>query len=156
MGEVLAAIEGTDLAVTLRGARWTYAALNALHIAGVALLFGAAVPLSLRLLGMWPRISSETVARLLVPVAASGLALALATGAALFSVRAREYAGNGFLQIKLLLVVVGVLSALAAHASYGLWLRAVSGRRIKAHAAVSIGCWSGALLSGRLIAFVDT
>jgi len=156
MDGVLAALEGAAFAQALRSARWTYAAVSAGHIAGIALLFGASVPLALRILGLWSAVPRETAARLLVPVAATGLALAVATGMALFSVRAGEYADVGFLQIKLLLVLTGALSAVAAHASYGLWLRAADGRRVKAHAVISLVCWTGALLCGRLIAFADT
>jgi hypothetical protein len=89
----------------------------------------------------------------LVPVAASGLALTVLAGLLLFSVRAHEYAGVGFLQIKLGLVVIGTLSALAFHRTHGLLLEGASDGRLIGHAMVSMICWPGALVCRRLIAF---
>lgn len=154
MEALLAALEGTGLAQALRGSRWGYAAVNATHILGLALLIGAIVPLNLRLLGLWPDSPRATLARVLVPVAAAGLALAVLAGLLLFSVRAGVYAQNPFLQAKLLLVVVGTLSALWLHWSHGLRLEGAGRGRLAAHAVVSLACWLGALACGRLIAFV--
>ncbi len=138
----------------LRNARWGYAAVNAAHIFGIALLFGAITPLNLRLLGLWKSIPRASLARVLAPVAGAGLVLAVIAGLLLFSVRAREYADIGFFQIKLALVVIGTCSALLAHARHGAALE--KGGNLRAHAAVSLLCWTGAIASGRLIAFADS
>ncbi len=149
----LAALEGTALAQALRGSRWVYAGVNAAHIFAVALLVGSVVPLNLRLLGVWRGIAREAVVRVLAPVAASGLALALLTGPLLFSVRAREYGGVGFLQLKLAFIAVGVLSTLALCRTHGFLLEDAPRARLAGHAALSTVCWLGALVCGRLIAF---
>ncbi|MDE0176898.1 MAG: hypothetical protein OYH76_11520 [Defluviicoccus sp.] len=153
MESLLAALEGTTLAQALRASRWGYAALNAAHIFAIALLVGSVVPLNLRLLGVWRSISREAVVRVLAPVAASGLALALLTGPLLFAVRAREYSGVGFLQLKLVFIAVGVLSTLALCRSHGFLLRDAPRARLAGHAVLSTICWLGALVCGRLIAF---
>ena len=149
----LAALEGWPVAAALRGGRWSYAAVNAVHILGIALLFGAVTPLNLRLLGLWRRVPREALARVLVPVAATGLALAVAAGLVLFSLRAREYAGIGFFQAKLLLVATGIAGALLLHRAHGLVLRDAPDAVLRRHAVVSLVCWTGAILCGRLIAF---
>jgi hypothetical protein len=82
-----------------------------------------------------------------------GLALAVLTGSLLFSARAQEYAAVGHLQAKFVLVLFGILSALAIHRAYGLTLDGASERRLSIHALFSLGCWLGALTCGRLIAF---
>ena len=153
MESLFAALEGTALAQALRASRWGYAALNAAHIFAIALLVGSVVPLNLRLLGVWRSISREAVVRVLAPVAASGLALALVTGPLLFAVRARDYSGVGFLQLKLVLIAVGVLSALALCRTHGFLLRDAPRARLAGHAVLSTVCWLGALVCGRLIAF---
>ncbi len=153
MEALLAAFEGTALAQALRASRWGYAALNAAHIFAIALLIGSVVPLNLRLLGVWRGISREAVVRVLAPVAASGLALALLTGPLLFSVRAQEYSGVGFLQLKLAFIAAGVLSTLALCWSHGFLLRDAPRARLVGHAILSLVCWPGALVCGRLIAF---
>ena len=153
MEALLAAFEGTSLAQALRGSRWGYAALNAAHIFAIALLIGSVVPLNLRLFGVWRGIPREAVVRVLAPVAASGLALALLTGALLFSVRAREYGDVGFLQAKLILIAVAVLSTLALCWTHGFLLKDAPRARLVGHAILSTVCWLGALACGRLIAF---
>ena len=153
MEALLAGLEGTAVAQTLRTSRWLYAATNTAHIFGIALLVGAIVPLDLRLLGWWPDVPRQKLVRVLVPVAATGLALAVVAGGLLFSVRASEYAGVGFLQAKLALVAVGTLAALALHHAHGLLLDTASDRRLAGHAILSLVCWPAALLCGRLIAF---
>lgn len=153
METLLAALEGTALAGALRSSRWGYAAVNAAHILGIALLVGAILPLNLRLLGLWRGVPRAALVRVLVPAAASGLGLAVATGLVLFSVRAREYGGVGFLQMKLVLVATGVASAVLLHRAHGFLLEDAGRGRLAAHAVVSILCWLGALVCGRLIAF---
>jgi hypothetical protein len=109
--------------------------------------------LNLRFLGLWPSIPQANLLRVLVPIAATGLALAALTGSLLFSVRAQEYAAVGYLQAKLVLVLVGLLSALTIHRAYGLTLEGASQTWLRFHALISLGCWLGALACGRLIAF---
>lgn len=150
---LLAVVEATAPAQYLRGARWGYAAVNTVHILGIALLVGAIVPLDLRLLGLWRGVPRAALARVLVPVAAAGLALAASAGLLLFAVRAREYAGMEIVQAKLALVVLGAAAAIAAHIHGGWRLERAGGRRLAGHALVSLACWGGALLCGRLIAF---
>ena len=46
-------MQASDLAVWLKASRWTYPAVNAGHLLGIALLVGAVVPMDLRLIGIW-------------------------------------------------------------------------------------------------------
>jgi hypothetical protein len=103
--EWLTAIQELPLVAELRSSRWSYAAVNTAHIAGFAILFGAIVPLDLRLMGCWRSVAIRTLARILVPVAAAGLTIAIVAGALLFSIRAVQYAGTTLLQIKMALVL---------------------------------------------------
>lgn len=155
MEAALAALEATALAETLRGARWGYAAVNGLHVLGIALLAGAVTALDLRLLGLRREVPRAGAVRLLMPVAAAGLGLAVVTGLMLFAVRAREYAGLDVFRIKLALVALGTLAALSAHRAHGPDLATAGRRRLAGHAVLSLVCWLGALACGRLIAFVD-
>jgi hypothetical protein len=150
MEAFFAALEVTAPAQYLRASRWGYAAVSGTHILGIALLVGAILPLNLRLLGLWPSIPRANLLRVLVPIAA---AVAVLTGSLLFSVRAQEYAAIGYLQVKLVFVLVGLLSALMIHLAYGLTLEGASQARLRFHALLSLGCWLGALACGRLIAF---
>jgi hypothetical protein len=151
----LAALEGSALAQGLRFSRWTYASANAAHILSIALLVGAILPLDARLLGAWPRVDRHALARVLVPSAGLGLALALATGASLFSVRAGDYAGLSVLWLKLALIATGAALAILFHVRAGWWLDGATARQARLHGAASLACWVGALFCGRLIAYVQ-
>lgn len=155
MEALLAALEDTAVAELLRVSRWGYAATNTAHVLGVALLVGSIIPLNLRFLGLWPAIPRHHLVRVLVPVAVTGFGLAVVAGFLLFSVRAQEYAGIGFLQAKLTLIMIAALSAALLHHRHGLSLEGASGERLALHAVISTLCWLGAMICGRLIAFAD-
>ena len=132
MEEFLATIEATPVAQYLRASRWGYAAVNTAHVLGIALLVGAILPLNLRLLGVWRSVPRAALVRVLVPVAATGLLLAVVAGALLFSVRAEEYAALGVLRLKVVLIALGIFGALELHRAYGLALEQASDVRVTA------------------------
>lgn len=155
MEGLFADVASSGLATAFRRSRWLYAAANTVHIAGIALLIGAIFPLDLRFMGLWKSIPRDALVRVLVPVAAGGLAVAVAAGLLLFSVRAPEYAGHPVFQVKLILITLGAASAVAIHLAHGLWLHGADDARLAKVGALSMTCWLGALVTGRLIAFVD-
>lgn len=156
METLLDQIHSLDIALFLRFDRWGYAAVNGTHIFAIALLVGAILPLDLRLLGLWSDIPRRDLVRVLVPVAAAGLALALLTGFLLFSVKARGYAENVVFLVKMGLVATGVSGALVFHAGYGYLLEGAPRHRVVFHALLSMAAWIGALACGRLIGFTET
>lgn len=158
--EWLTALEALAPVAALRSARWTYAAVNASHITGIALLFGAIVPLDLRLMGCFRQVSIKTLARVLAPVAVSGLLLAVAAGSLLFSIRAVQYAGTTLFQVKMALVACGIANALllrkAAAWEAGLNdVGAMPPSRMRAAGALSIALWLSVIVCGRFVAFLD-
>ncbi|MBX9845962.1 MAG: DUF2214 domain-containing protein [Xanthobacteraceae bacterium] len=158
--EWLTALEALAPVAALRLARWTYAAVNASHITGIALLFGAIVPLDLRLIGCFRQVSIKTLARVLVPVAVFGLLLAISAGSLLFSIRAVEYAGTTLFQIKMALVACGIANALLLRKAAA-WetaqndTGAIPPLRLRVSGALSITLWLSVIACGRLVAFVD-
>ncbi|MBP5856980.1 DUF2214 domain-containing protein [Marivibrio halodurans] len=154
MEALLAALEGNALAQGLRFSRWGYAAVNTAHVLGIALLVGAILPLDLRLMGLWRRVPLAPLARVLRPTAAVGLLIAAASGALLFATRASEYAALPLLQVKVLLILSGASAALLLHRAAGADLAGAGAGRLRLHGALSLTCWLGALVCGRLLAFV--
>ena len=147
----LEALEQASPVAALRESVLAYPLVNALHIVGIALLFGAIVALDLRLLG-WRREAGpvDGLERLLLPVAIGGLAVAIPAGILLFATDARAYAASPLFQAKLVLVALAIGNAL--------WLRAGQRRRRRqartaAAAAASILLWLGAIVLGRLIGY---
>lgn len=153
MDSLFTVLASSELAAALRVSRWGYAGVNAAHVLGVAVLVGGILPLDLRLLGLWPRVEATALIRVLVPMAAAGLVLAVVTGTLLFIVRPADYAGNGAFLAKIALVSVGVLSALSSHLLAGWRLERASAAALRRVGAVSMACWIGALIAGRMIAF---
>jgi len=157
--EAAAALQATDVAQALRSSRWVYPIVNAGHIIGLGLLFGAIVPLDLRLLGAWRAIPLATINRILLPIAVSGLVLAVTTGALLFATRATEYAAIPLLWIKLSLIVCALANALLLRTTLA-W-RAYRGSdltgttpRLQLAGGLSIGFWLAVITAGRMIGYL--
>lgn len=152
MEELLEALASTTPAQGMRFSRWGYALVNTGHVLGIALLVGAVLPLDLRLLGVWRNLAIESLARVLVPVAATGLTLAVVTGSLLFLADPVDYAGRRLFLIKISLVIVGTLHALGFQLGNGLQASPV---RLQVAGGFSLITWLSALVLGRLIAFTD-
>jgi hypothetical protein len=153
MDALLDALVASAPAQWLRFSRWGYAAVNTTHVFGITLLVGAILPLDLRLLGVWRSVALEPLARVLVPVAATGLLLAVATGTFLFITRAPEYAALDLFLVKVALIAAGAVHALSLH--LGSRLQNASPARLRAAGATSLSLWLAALVCGRLLAFID-
>jgi len=149
--EIAGAIEASAVATLLRQSRWTYPAVNALHLLGVALLVGAIVPMDLRLIGAWRAdMPLASVLRLLRPVAAAGAGLAILAGVLLFAVQARDYTGQPLFAVKMALVAAGLAHALA----WGGALAAAPRRRQRLAGAFSLTAWVAALGCGRMLGYL--
>lgn len=157
---LLEALQNAALPSALRVSYLVYPLVNATHIMGLALLFGAIVPLDLRLMGLWPSVPLRTLAAVLLPVALAGFVIAIGAGVVLFSVSAVKYAGLGVFWLKLSLIAAAVANAAMLHRSAA-WETAIGGAvlplpmRLAAGAFISIGLWVGVILCGRLIAYYD-
>lgn len=152
MDHLLAAIEGSTLAQHLRWSRYTYPLVNAAHVVGLAALFGAILPLDLRLLGLFRDAPLAALARVLRPVAAAGLALAVLSGLALFSAGAVGYAATPLFWIKMGLVALGAGNALLLA---GPRLLAASPGRQRLAGAASLATWLAVIVAGRWLGYLD-
>ena len=161
--EILNAIAASQAAVYLRGSSWAYPAVNALHILGVALLIGAIVPLDLRLVGFIKRGRLKTLAGVLVPVAAAGLALAAVTGALLFMVKPVGYVGSELFVAKIAVIGAGLINIAAVRANPR-WSEIVQADdsllnptepdgHLQIAGAVSLVVWLVVLLLGRFVGY---
>jgi hypothetical protein len=151
------ALHETSLSHTLRASVWLYPLVNTGHVLGIAMLFGAIAPLDLRLMGCWKSVPLEPLARILLPMAVGGLALAALTGALLFATRPRDYVVEPLFAIKLAMIFAAVVNALLLRRSPGWGLLHVEGGlasgRWRAAAIVSLMLWLGVITVGRLIGY---
>jgi hypothetical protein len=157
--EAAGALQSTGIATALRQSFWVYPLVNAGHIVGLALLFGAIVPLDLRLLGFWPTIPITAMSRILLPVAITGLVLAVSTGALLFSVRAVEYVQIPLFWLKFSLIATAIANALLLRlsASWAVYRDSellATAPRLQRAGALSIALWLAVILTGRMIGYL--
>lgn len=153
-------VQAGALSQTLRGSIWLYPLVNTTHIVGIALLFGAIVPLDLRLLGRWRTVPLADLSRVLVPMAMIGLLLAIGSGVLLFATRPVDYVAEPLFLAKFTMLVVAIANALALRRSTSWRLLSVAHpaahaipTRWQIAAAVSIALWLGVIAIGRLIAY---
>lgn len=147
----LDALALTPVAQWVRFSRWGYAVINTLHVLGIALLVGAIIPLDLKRIGLWRRITLESLAQVLVPVAASGLVIAGTSGVLLFMAGPSDYAALNIFLFKMLCIALAVANAVNFHWRLGY---AISFKQQRLVGVVSLLLWLCALVAGRLIAFV--
>lgn len=115
MEEALTWIGALPFAVAIRRSAVLYIFVNAAHILSIGIIVGSILPLDLRLLGFFRSVPVAVVGPYLSRTAAIGVALAIATGFCLFSVRPVEYAANPAFLTKMTLLALGVLNAAILH-----------------------------------------
>ena len=112
------------------------------HITGIALLFGSIVALDVRMIRS--RGDVDRSRALLLPVAVTGLTLAIPAGLLLFATDARAYAASPLFQAKIVLITLAIANAL--------WFQ-VRGRHAAIAGVASILLWLGAIVLGRLVGY---
>lgn len=134
-----------------------YPWVSAGHILALGLLIGAITLLDLRLLGWFRSLALPPLARVLSRMAAFGLAAAILSGFALFSVQPSHYLDNAAFLAKLGLIFLALLNLAAVHALPG-WRRMRAGRDVdwslRVTAATSLLLWVAVVLAGRWVAFL--
>lgn len=155
--DLLAMAAETPLARALITSSTLYLLVNAAHILGIGMLFGAILALDLRLLGVGAAVPLAVVAPYLSRLAGAGVLIAIVTGLCLFSVRPLEYARNPAFLVKLGLVALGLLNVAVVHFSDG-WRVVLAGSgpttALRISAVFSIGIWISAVIAGRWIGFL--
>ncbi|MFB9951494.1 DUF6644 family protein [Rhizobium puerariae] len=155
--ELLAPLAETPLARALITSATLYLLVNAAHILGTGMLFGAILALDLRLLGFAPAVPLPPIAPYLSRLAGAGVVLAIVTGFCLFTVRPTEYARNPAFLAKLGLVALGLINVAVVHFGRG-WRVVLAGGNpataLRISAMFSIIVWIAAVIAGRWIGFL--
>lgn len=132
--------------------------MNAAHILGIGLLFGAIATLDLRLLGAFRAAPLALFGPPLWRMAAFGLGLAALTGSWLFTTRPGAYLENPAFLAKLGLIGAALLNLAVLHRQAA-WGRALAGAPVaapvRAAAVVSLVAWVGTVVAGRWIGFLQ-
>jgi predicted alpha/beta hydrolase len=151
-------LEGSSLALAMRGELWLYPLVEVVHIIGFSLLVGAVVMFDLRVLGVSKDIAVTALARHLLPWALAALLLIVPAGLMMFSAHPHDFAGNGVFILKLCLIAAAGLNALAFHLgiyrTVSQWNTTSAAPGLaKAQAVLSVAIWFTVVLCGRLLAY---
>lgn len=152
-------MKATALHEIIVGTTWGWPLLEILHFVGLCLLFGGLLIIDLRLIGLCRQLSLAQAGRF-VPAALVGFAINLISGALFLVGDPERYWGNIAFQAKMALVLLAGLNALW----FNLRLRPAidvppMGHRQRRLAglsgALSLGLWTGVIVMGRLIPYLE-
>lgn len=104
-----------DLATWIQLTPYVYAAIEGVHLVGVAFFFGPIFLLDLRLLGLLPGLAVGPTSRFLLRITGSAFAVVAASGILLFIPSADRYAESTVFFIKMTSIAIGGVNALALH-----------------------------------------
>jgi hypothetical protein len=143
----------------LRNITWLAPLDETLHILALTTLFATAAVLHLRLLGVVGKDRPVgPLARRLLPLTWTALAVLLLTGGLLVLNRPGRYFRSDMFITKMGLVILAVAWTLVLQSGFsrdaGYWEQ-TAGRRVlaKSGAAIALALWSGAIVCGRWIAY---
>jgi len=139
---------------TLATSRWLYGLVSVVHYFALFLCIGTIVLLDLRILGVAERNQTlSAFAGQLRPWTWIGSAAAVVSGFLLFATEAGDYAAVTPFHVKMLIVGLAFISALAIEWSVPKWSRTpVIPVTAKLLALISIALWLGAILAAVEIA----
>lgn len=155
MTDFLASIEQLAFSTWVRegGAIYGYPLILFLHTMGIALVVGTTFTVDLRLLGVSPSLPVKPLLRL-YPLMWVGFVLNLISGIILLMADATTKLTNPDFYVKMGLIAVGLMVQRSIHAR----MVAEPGEGPPAGARglawLSLVCWLGSVLAGRLLAYV--
>ena len=162
LGAPLLALEASGLGRAMREWLWLYPAVEIVHIAGIALLFGSIAVLDLRLLGLSREIPVRRLARHVLPWSAASFLLIIPSGLLMFTAHATEFIDSEVFILKMGLIMAAGVNAAVFHTtvfrSAGVW-DAEEMRHlppppsVRASAAISLLLWISVIACGRLLAY---
>jgi hypothetical protein len=152
------AIQNLPVSVAI-GESALFGMFEAVHMVGVAMLFGSLFMVDLRLLGLAARRHGVRAMTLeLTPWTWAGFGVAAVTGMLMAITNLTDYAANPAFRLKMLLLVLALANMLAFHA--GAWRSSAhwgegGAAPLAARVAggLSLGVWIGVICAGRWIAF---
>lgn len=147
-------LENTPLGLWVSESLWGYPIVLSAHAVGMAALAGVALMFSFRILGWGKTVPITSLSKYML-FARIGFVVNLLSGVALFCGSAVKLWDNWPFRIKIILIFIGLWLTTYI---YDKCINAdgVTSKRYKTVAALAVFAWLGALLAGRLIAYVDT
>jgi hypothetical protein len=150
-------LEGTPAAQWVSLSLWVYPMLLSIHILGLAVVVGIFLMRDMRLLGLFNGL--DPVAFLsLSRFAWFGFIINAISGALLFISQAVAFSGNTAFLVKIALIIIGMILAVLIHSrlrnEFATAGEVIVNRSTRAFALCSLSIWIGAIVAGRLVAYI--
>jgi len=152
-------LHDTSFAETIRASPLLFPWVESVHVLAITLVVGSIAAVDLRLLGLASRSRPITqLTRDILPLTWVAFAIAVLTGVTLFASNAVEYAQNGPMRFKMLLLLIAGMNMLMFHLvtyrSVGVWDEAPrTPFAVRLAGATSLLLWIGIVALGRWIGF---
>ena len=146
-------VAATPFAEWAAGSALAYPVANTVHVLALVMLLGGIGLVDLRMLGLFRRLPLEPLARALVPIAATGVAIMVLSGATMFAADAEAMAASETFRIKLVLIALALGNVALFRWRYGAVPSGRVGAGTKLLALASLLLWTGTAIAGRLIAY---
>jgi hypothetical protein len=159
VASALHAVEASGVARFMREALYAYPVAETVHIAGLALLFGSIAVVDLRLLGVGRGVALPALVRFAVPWSLAGFVVAASSGLLMFSAHVDEFLTQPAFLLKMSLVALAGINALALHRGALRRPDALEGATmppagVRLQAGLSIALWLGVIACGRFLAYL--
>lgn len=161
IAEVLAWLQGSALAATIRNSLYLFPLIESFHVVGLAMVFGTIAIVDLRLLGIasthrpFSRVMSEVV-----KWTWAAFALTATTGLLMFVTNATVYYDNVYFRSKMALLAIAGLNLalfeLTMRRTIHRWDRDAAPLSGKTAAALSLVLWIAIICCGRWIGFTTS
>jgi len=154
---ILERLESSSLAIWVAESYYGYPIVLGLHAIGLAIVVGLLIFVDLRLLNL---LGDIRLSAMLAPMKLAwyGFLINALSGFALFSSQATSIIYSAPFLIKIGLVFLGALLAFHIQRQVARnldgWENGAQPAMIKATASISLLCWMGAIIAGRLIAYL--
>lgn len=151
-------LENTAVALWVGGSLWGYPSLLALHAVGLAIVVGIFAMRDLRLLGLFPALPPAAFLPL-SKLGWIGFIVNAVSGILLFTSQAVTFVGNTAFLLKISCIVAAMVLAGIIQSRLRVELTTAASEAAISHstrvlAAVSLSLWAGAIVAGRLIAYL--
>ena len=154
-------LENTQFSAAVRTELWGWPLVLTAHALGTALVLGFVLIISLRLLGLFNLMPYASLRRMF-PIVWAALALQLISGFILWMTKPSQYLADVAFLLKVLLVIVGTALTLSLYGTVTREATAwdakggtVSSRAVT-FVAATVLVWCGALIAGRLTAYLGS
>ena len=150
-------IESTDSVRQVMQMTWTWPVVESLHFLGLTLLFGSIAAWDLRLIGLVQGVPIAAFHRL-IPFAVAGFVVNVTSGIGFLMAAPDQYIYNPAFHVKMTLVMLAGVNVLVFYLTMfrrvnDLPAASPSPVRAKVSGAVSLACWIGVIVCGRMITF---